>query len=89
MPPGRSAGDAGSLCGQGGVQPLAVGIKSFQHGQAFGQAFDEICFGNGHDRFFQAASICAIIAQLIEQSHKLKQTYATFKAMRLSLHGLN
>ena len=37
-----------ALGGQRGVQALALGVKSLQHGQALGQAFDVICFSDGH-----------------------------------------
>jgi hypothetical protein len=48
MPPRRRPRDARALRGQRGVQALALGVKSLQHGQAFGQAFDVVCFGDGH-----------------------------------------
>jgi 4-hydroxybenzoate 3-monooxygenase len=49
MSPRRRPRDARALRGQRGVQALALGVKSLQHGQPFGQAFDVVCFGNGHD----------------------------------------
>ena len=48
MPPGSRPGDARALRGQRGVQALTFGVKGFEHGQAFGQAFDVVRFGDGH-----------------------------------------
>ena len=52
MPPCCRAGDARALRRQRGVQALPFGVKSFEHRQAFGQAFDVICFGNRHGAAF-------------------------------------
>ena len=61
-----SSGQTGTLRRQGGIEALALSIKTLEHGQAFGQTSDEISVGDrGH--VFQVLcehrTTCTIIAQ--------------------------
>jgi hypothetical protein len=49
MPPSSGPCDARALRRLRGVQALSLVVKSLQNGQALGQAFDEIGFGNRHE----------------------------------------
>ena len=42
MAPRRSPGDAGPLRRQGRIEALALHVKAFEHGHAFGHTGDEI-----------------------------------------------
>ena len=59
------ARESGALRGQRGVQSLALHVETFQHGQAFGDADDEVCRCDGHgsNPLRDQRAACAIIEQ--------------------------
>jgi hypothetical protein len=70
VPPRRRACESGALGRLRGVQALAFGVETLEHGQALGHALDEVGLGDG--RFGHGVTLqevrddrtkCALIAQ--------------------------
>jgi hypothetical protein len=54
MPARGGAGNTGTLGRQGGIEALALGVKTLQHGHALGQAGNQVRVGDGRFQDFKS-----------------------------------
>ena len=70
MPARSRAGNARPLRCQRGIEPLTFCVKTLQHRQAFGHAFNKIGFRNVHGfPRVRLSALCAMIAHASYSSH--------------------